>query len=314
MNAEGKPFFWWDCCAVAIEAPEIVEDGRGRGRRGLGCLLEELSLARIYIVDINMHVKSWNHVSPHWPCHIISHHTCIRYFRYFILVYYQEFHGPQCRESTNPSTHSMNVIGLICKISTPMVYSKSLNWSSWIRSSLSFTTVRMLTAAFFKRSTATCFEAWTCLDVIHNAMNAHVHDFCCRISFHYLQYVHNFCIVLFASFLYAFDFAFYIGCLQGPACTVTTVGLCSQAKILILLVDRWPSPSSNNTWRRCWVDRGRESTRMLHGVAWWPKCFLTCQVLSDYDPDMAAQEMIVEQFIAPWSKWCEMMWMCVFDA
>jgi len=37
-----KPFFWWDCCAVAIEAPEIVEDGRGRGRRGLGCLLEEL--------------------------------------------------------------------------------------------------------------------------------------------------------------------------------------------------------------------------------------------------------------------------------
>ena len=58
VNAEGKPFFWWDCCAVAIEAPEIVEDGRGRGRRGLGCLLEELSLARIYIVDINMHVKS----------------------------------------------------------------------------------------------------------------------------------------------------------------------------------------------------------------------------------------------------------------
>lgn len=37
-----RPFFCWDCCAVTIEAPEIVEDGRGRTRRGLACLLEEL--------------------------------------------------------------------------------------------------------------------------------------------------------------------------------------------------------------------------------------------------------------------------------
>ena len=41
---EDRPFFCWDCCAVEIEAPEIVEDGRGRTRRGLACLLEELSL------------------------------------------------------------------------------------------------------------------------------------------------------------------------------------------------------------------------------------------------------------------------------
>jgi len=27
-----------------------------------------------------------------------------------------------------------------------------------------------------------------------------------------------------------------------------------------------------------------------------------CQVLSDYDPDAAAQEMIVEQFIATWRR------------
>ena len=177
-----------------------------------------------------------------------------------------------------------------------MVYSKSLNWSSWMRSSLSFTTVRMLTAAFFKRSTATCFEAWTLYTM--------------RWTHMFIMFViymdHTFCI-----FSIRFRLCFLHRLLAKRASVQwpsVTDGLCSQAKILILLVDRWPSPSSNNTWRRCWVDRGRESTRMLHGVAKWPGCFLTCQVLSDYDPDMAAQEMIVEQFIAPWSKWCEMMW------
>ena len=43
-STQDRPFFCWDCCVVTIEAPEIVEDGRGRTRRGVACLLEELSL------------------------------------------------------------------------------------------------------------------------------------------------------------------------------------------------------------------------------------------------------------------------------
>eukprot|EP00438_Fugacium_kawagutii_P017785 Skav205868 [mRNA] locus=scaffold766:185237:186466:+ [translate_table: standard] len=35
------PFFW-SCCSVAVESPEIIEDGRGRARQGVGSLLEEL--------------------------------------------------------------------------------------------------------------------------------------------------------------------------------------------------------------------------------------------------------------------------------
>ena len=43
-STQDQPFFCWDCCVVTIEAPEIVEDGRGRTRRGVTCLLEELPL------------------------------------------------------------------------------------------------------------------------------------------------------------------------------------------------------------------------------------------------------------------------------
>lgn len=49
--------------------------------------------------------------------------------------------------------------------------------------------------------------------------------------------------------------------------------LVSEAKILILLVDRWPSPSSNNTWRRC--ARGCCTALPGRNASWLARCSRT---------------------------------------
>ena len=163
---EDRPFFCWDCCAVEIEAPEIVEDGRGRTRRGLACLLEELSLG------------------PRWSVHRCPQcGYCLRFAssvpQFHILSHpFTSFHRICRMESTLFSPYFLAFLAFLAahhcfifklcakrpgstsKISTPMVYSKSRNSLSWTSSLLSSIMAQISIATFLKRSTERFFEAW----------------------------------------------------------------------------------------------------------------------------------------------------------
>lgn len=106
-----------------------------------------------------------------------------------------------------PPSVTLSFLGSICKISTRMVYSKSLNWSSWMRSLQSYIMAQISIGAFFKRSTANCFVSGTALRTVASQLDPafHTENFCCFSFFSFLFY-----ILSFLSILYIILYDFYL--------------------------------------------------------------------------------------------------------